>query len=43
MIYQNNFLSININRFKIISKIISITISIENNMISIYYRKQLNK
>lgn len=43
MIYQNNFLSININRFRIISKIISITISIENNIISIYYRKQLNK
>ncbi len=39
MIYQNNFLSININRFKIVS----ITISIENNIISIYYRKQLNK
>lgn len=35
MIYQNNFLSININRLKIIS--------IENNIISIYYRKQLNK
>ena len=43
MIYQNIFMSININRFKIISQIISITISIENNIISIYYRKQLNK
>ncbi len=29
MIYQNNFLPININSFK--------TISIENNIISIYY------
>lgn len=43
MIYQNNFLSININRFKIISQTISKIISIENNIISIYYRKQLNK
>lgn len=43
MIYQNNFLSININRFKIISKTISKIISIENNIISIYYIKQLNK